>query len=650
MKKFLSCIILIFALALACTACADPQSSQQSDASAPSVTLLPASVSLDLYESVQLTATAENTEEPIVWSVSDPSRAKVENGLVTALAVGNVRVTASAGDASASCMVTVTDSQAAPVLTVSESSLVLAVGEVFTVSAEAALKGSPVQGAVFSWSGGDGVASVTAEGSVARIEGIAAGQTEIYVSAVIRGVYAASKVRVTVLAQGIVFDLTNASPVLPSQGGGYAVQLYTLAAEGYASTMTPALIVYENGQPVPDPAVTWVSEDTSVVRVEGGSLFAVAAGEALVRGSYKDESVLLRVTVSRTRVSLGQSVVFEEYGLEPAAVDGNGIQGTVQNISFKGVDGLGSYAGGEITLDAAVFPQEAAYLGEGEMILSTDRADYILDAALYTKVIRTEEDFSFMRTIYDYGADATTCDGYYILGNDITYTGTSFVPLAPEGSVWSRAGGSNGGSNGVNGITGGFKGVFDGKGHTIRGMTFSITPTTTTAYNGMFGVLHRDGVVQNIAFTDANICGALIAYSGSGTVRNVYVRYATVTGGTDGHFAGTVFTGSAASGATVEACFIDCTDTRYSGADAKNTRIVGCGAGSAAVMNSVYCVLPALASFGEAGVFANVTNADVYGVVSSYTALRADSAAQDAIASWDKEIWELDANGCPVFR
>ena len=159
-----------------------------------------------------------------------------------------------------------------------------------------------------------------------------------------------------------------------------------------------------------------------------------------------------------------------------------------------------------------------------------------------------------------------------------------------------------------------------------------------------------DDVVQNVAFTDANICGALIAYSGSGTVRNVYAQYATVTGGTDGHFAGTVFTGSAASGATVEACFIDCTGTRYSGADAKNTRIVGCGAGSAAVMNGVYCVLPALASFGETSVFVNTTGEDLCGVFSGYAALRADAAAQEAIASWDDALWELDANGCPVFR
>ena len=119
MKKFLSCIILILVLALGFTACG--QTAPQEEPAAPSVTLQPSSVSLDLYESVQLTAVAENTDDPIVWSVSDPSRAKVEDGLVTALAAGNVRVTASAGGAAASCTVTVTDSQAAPVLTVSEN-------------------------------------------------------------------------------------------------------------------------------------------------------------------------------------------------------------------------------------------------------------------------------------------------------------------------------------------------------------------------------------------------------------------------------------------------------------------------------------------------------------------------------------------------
>ena len=131
MKKF-----KVFALILACalvflfTACDNGGTGEQQPQA--SVTISTPSASLDLYDTLQLSATAENTEESIAWSSSDPSRASVENGLVTALAVGTARITASAGGASAVCTVTITDSQAAPVLSVSETDVQLEVGSSLT--------------------------------------------------------------------------------------------------------------------------------------------------------------------------------------------------------------------------------------------------------------------------------------------------------------------------------------------------------------------------------------------------------------------------------------------------------------------------------------------------------------------------------------
>lgn len=645
MKKF-----KVFALILACalvflfTACDNGETGEQQPQA--SVTISTPSASLDLYDTLQLSATAENTEESIAWSSSDPSRASVENGLVTALAVGTARITASAGGASAVCTVTITDSQAAPVLSVSDNDVQLEVGSSLTVTASVMLKGEPADNVQYSWTGGGQVVSVSPQGGTAVLTGLAPGPAEVYVSATVRGVYVAAKIAVTIRDAGIAFDIANC---MPNESGGYSLELYTLAADGFADALTPALTVFENGTELEDPDVSWQSNDSAVVRVEGNESFvAVGEGETQVIGTYKDASVAVSVKVTRTRIGLDGSVTLEARALSPVALPAD-IQGTVTDATFKGVSVFGSYdaAQKQLTLSSDKFPKDAAHLGEGELVISTDRADYLLDAALYTMIMRTSSDLDAMQGIGE-GENGVICDGYYILADDITYTGASFAPLAPEGVVWSKGGGSNGGNDATAGITGGFRGVFDGKGHTITGLKFDAS-VSTRAYNGMFGVLHREGVVQNVAFEQASVCGALIAYRGSGTVRNVYVQYASIQGPADGHYAGFVYTGSASAGATVESVFIDGSNAMaYSNTTAANTRLIGCGVGGGTVVyNGVYMISP---SSLRTNPVTNASGADVYGAFRNYAEFTRDATAQSVVAAWDQSIWTTDANGCPVFR
>lgn len=645
MKKF-----KVFALILACalvflfTACDNGGTGEQQPQA--SVTISTPSASLDLYDTLQLSATAENTEESIAWSSSDPSRASVENGLVTALAVGTARITASAGGASAVCTVTITDSQAAPVLSVSDNDVQLEVGSSLTVTASVMLKGEPADNVQYSWTGGGQVVSVSPQGGTAVLTGLAPGPAEVYVSATVRGVYVAAKIAVTIRDAGIAFDIANC---MPNESGGYSLELYTLAADGFADALTPALTVFENGTELEDPDVSWQSNDSAVVRVEGNESFvAVGEGETQVIGTYKDASVAVSVKVTRTRIGLDGSVTLEARALSPVALPAD-IQGTVTDATFKGVSVFGSYdaAQKQLTLSSDKFPKDAAHLGEGELVISTDRADYLLDAALYTMIMRTSSDLDAMQGIGE-GENGVICDGYYILADDITYTGASFAPLAPEGVVWSKGGGSNGGNDATAGITGGFRGVFDGKGHTITGLKFDAS-VSTRAYNGMFGVLHREGVVQNVAFEQASVCGALIAYRGSGTVRNVYVQYASIQGPADGHYAGFVYTGSASAGATVESVFIDGSNAMaYSNTTAANTRLIGCGVGGGTVVyNGVYMISP---SSLRTNPVTNASGADVYGAFRNYAEFTRDATAQSVVAAWDQSIWTTDANGCPVFR
>ena len=94
-------------------------SSGGGDVSEPdSVTLNPTSHTINVGESITLTATANGA---ITWSSSDPTVASVNNGTVTGLKAGTAIITATVGTASATCSITVNESSSTPV--VSENSI-----------------------------------------------------------------------------------------------------------------------------------------------------------------------------------------------------------------------------------------------------------------------------------------------------------------------------------------------------------------------------------------------------------------------------------------------------------------------------------------------------------------------------------------------
>ena len=86
------------------------------DVTVNSLTLDKTSAALETDEHVKLTATVDPTNVAVTWSTSDEGVATVKDGVVTAVGEGTATITATAGDKTATCEVTVTDYDAVSVV------------------------------------------------------------------------------------------------------------------------------------------------------------------------------------------------------------------------------------------------------------------------------------------------------------------------------------------------------------------------------------------------------------------------------------------------------------------------------------------------------------------------------------------------------
>lgn len=123
---------------------------------------------------------------------------------------------------------------------------------------------------------------------------------------------------------------------------------------------------------------------------------------------------------------------------------------------------------------------------------------------------------------------------YFALTADITYASTDeFKPIGQSASTKS------------------FNGTFDGKHHTIKGLTIS-----GTSYQGFFGRVGATGVVKNITFDAPSFTitsstgGVVVAYLNGGRVDSVTVKGATATSTGSSYKGGIV--GFAAAGSVIE--------------------------------------------------------------------------------------------------
>lgn len=297
------------------------------------------------------------------------------------------------------------------------------------------------------------------------------------------------------------------------------------------------------------------------------------------------------------------------------------------------------YAYGEQTVKITVNSDEAAH-------------EISVKLLLVTRVFADKDGLDSFGTI------AKKCEsgenswgGYFELGNDIEYNGIwkSFISASDNTALEAYDG---------------FKGVFDGKGYKINKLTVtwnSVSGVEGDGVGAFIGKLHKDGVLRNVAFTDARVghSRSLLVFAGSGTIENIYVKYgifgvnnydsydvSTLWGQT-----ATMFSQSEGVGAKVRNVIVDVTDAvgisvapneRYSGS------IVGL-LNDVTVLSDVYVVGVPEAFDGNVvkkwgGAYESGTNFFVY---RSFVDMAADTSRD--YSSFVSLVWTVKQGGLPYY-
>ena len=629
----------------------DPEPAPEPDKPAATITLDRTKAELDVYEKLVLTATKENTDADIVWSTSDESVATVSDGTVTAKAEGSVTITAKADGASATCEITVTNSHAAPVLRLERYDVAVAMDGSYDIKVETLWKGAPIDEEVeYVWTVADGKPADIAAAEIidggARIKGLKYGETVLVVSANVRGTMLVKELAVKVCNLDITFEVTG----LKQDADAYRTSVALVDTESDSTVRELDIKVYNKGTLVENAAIEWTNSDDGKATIEGNTVTAVAEGETTLVGTYEYNDIRIIVDVYRPEIRLGESVTIE------TALDANSftiasdVAGTIRGASVDGKEISSSIDGKTVTYDKAKLPTKAADMGDKEIIVDTDKAIYIIDAKIYTKVLRTADDvMKWNDYAYDADPEKSYWGGYFVLGDDIDMTGKNFVgrfyylnmyypwnyeiealrdTVKPEYSPLVYR----------NGNTGGFRGVFDGQGHKIKNLNIS------QPNDSFVGQIAVGGVFKNVVFTGARITtdwgAGLVSVGGNGTIANVYAEITEMhAGNTNDDKNGIFYSQDTMSGAKVNNCMavFNCETP------ADPSRFTGLGSYHLGygILNGVYAI--GLDSSLAIRTISSAGAGDVYGAYSGYGALYESAVG---LTSWDNDFWRV-VNGVP---
>ena len=533
-KKLL--ILLVFVvLCLGMTACKSCKSKPDADPNEPEqssgLTLSFESTSMDLCigDTKQIVATPSEVlpeQTFVVYESSDSSIASVDElGHVVALAVGEVKITATYLDATATCDVTVGISDAAetyyPNVVLDEYTLDayndLLVGQKFSVGAEIAFRNDRSEDATFSYEIADTSVLKKVEGNI--FEPLKKGSTTIKITAEWRNVNATfiktKEISVSVVANSYVFTVNNRSDF-----ENYCLDLELGEEESFD------IVAKENGEDIKDTVEISIVGDEEAVSLSNNAIKAEGIGEGYLdirftdsEGEVHNRQISFSVTVDLSGVEINRTFyldgttalnveqIFNKAGLsiqKCVAVDDTKAKFTALNNVLT-VTNLGTvYDNNGCITDYGLLGKKIVAL-----ITASDGSTEFVYLMPVTKKINNETEF--ITTFNNVDAVA----GYYILTDNIQMTATNTYHTTAKYCESALTNFENKG----------FKGTLDGLGHTVKGLRTNKT---------LLGLMHKNSAVKNIAFVDVKEnstfdsgfkYGFLTNYC-AGELNNLYVSFA----------------------------------------------------------------------------------------------------------------------------
>lgn len=563
-----------------------------------SVSFLQSVMALYQYDEAQLTYRVEGSEETPVFLSSNESILTVdEKGVVTAVGIGSAVVTAKLGNAEATCEIAVKTSPYAPEIALERTLVSLEEGGEYSMSVSTLWNKKEVTEKVeYTWTFAEGASEIVSatqnEDGTVTFRGLEAGETEMYVSATVRGIYVNQKVTFTVIAQAMVIQSNNTA-IIPV-AGGYSSSVATANIAGNSNQLALDFLVCKGDEILTDAEIVWESldEDKLTVEKKDGKWYAVGVhgGETQLIGCYERDgeriSVTVTVDVFLPSVRLEQTAVIEVENPINLQLEEELI-GKMQSAYLGDTVVSSRCVGNTIAFKKSALPTVARELGERELTILTDMVSYTMSVEIYTMIIRDRDDLNEMNAIAEANGEAPCeFEGYYILGNDIDYNGV-FVAMTDSGYHYTNNKADGGWSN----MAKGFKGIFDGKGYNIDGLEVADRLPTSNESGGIFGYVGRGGIVRNVSFTNATVHenSGFICSFGDGLIENVSITFKKLGVGLETRnldnatlprCMGAFFCSQSGSAATVRNCVVDASNaeitvTRSTVTGNTNIRLAG---------------------------------------------------------------------------
>lgn len=327
----------------------------------------------------------------------------------------------------------------------------------------------------------------------------------------------------------------------------------------------------------------------------------------------------LDVMVDGDNVSLNDSAVtfdcfaigFDFAQAVSLTMDGN-------NVEF--VEGDVTVSRGVLSIKRSIFG--FAYGEKNIVITDVDGKTITVSATLVTKTLMNATDYSNWIKIANAceAAENQILGGYFKLGANITSeTMVTFVRYDVEGKY-------------------GFKGVFDGCGYAIDGLT--------ATGNAFISCMTKDGVLRNIAFTNAKIAGAsnFLCSGGLGTIENVYVQYVSIAAGSNNN--GTIFNNCRDDKnvvGVIKNVFVDASNAVISGTGSL-FRLIGDNNNG---YNGIFAVCPS-ENYTPSQAMNRGNNYSAVAYFASFDELKNNDPTQNTLKGWNSTYWMI-VKGIPTF-